>query len=134
MTSLKIFICATSILFGATSCKQKVAPETKTIDNQVVVEDSERAKIENPNTHFTKAEFTISGMTCAMGCAATIQKQLSKIKGVKSAKVNFEKELALVEYDDAQVNPELLTNAVTGVSKEYQVSDMKMVDTLLEEE
>ena len=134
MTSLKIFICATLILFGVTSCKQKVAPETKTINNQVVVEYSKRAKIENPNAHFTKAEFTISGMTCAMGCAATIQEQLSKMEGVKSAKVNFEKELALVEYDDTQVNPELLTKTVTGISKEYQVSEMKMVDTFSEKE
>lgn len=65
---------------------------------------------------------------------AIIQKQLSKMEGVKSAQVNFEKELALVEYDAAQVNPELLTKTVTDVSKEYQVSDMKMVNTFLEQE
>ena len=34
-------------------------------------------------------------MTCAMGCAKTIEKKMAKMDGVKMAKVDFEKELAM---------------------------------------
>jgi len=37
------------------------------------------------------ASFTISGMTCAIGCAKTIQDELSETDGVQKATVDFDK-------------------------------------------
>jgi len=45
-----------------------------------------------------KSEFKIAGMHCA-SCAATIEKNLSKLKGIKSASVNFATESAQIEHD-----------------------------------
>lgn len=41
----------------------------------------------------------ISGMTCEIGCAKTIQSKLSKKEGVLSAKVIFKDSLANIEFN-----------------------------------
>ncbi|MFK9119497.1 heavy metal translocating P-type ATPase [Peribacillus castrilensis] len=50
-----------------------------------------------------KAEFDISGMTCA-ACANKIEKRLNKLNGVQNATVNFALESALVEYNPDEVS------------------------------
>ncbi|MDP1419092.1 heavy metal translocating P-type ATPase [Peribacillus simplex] len=50
-----------------------------------------------------KAEFDISGMTCA-ACANRIEKRLNKLDGVQNATVNFALESALVEYNPDEVS------------------------------
>jgi len=67
-------------------------------------------------------------MTCEIGCAKTIEKKMSKMEGVKSAKVDFDRKLAMVEYNEAKVTPNLLEETVTKVADIYKVSDMKAVD------
>jgi Cu+-exporting ATPase len=49
-----------------------------------------------------KAHIPITGMTCTT-CAATIEKGLAKMPGVKRAEVNFASEKASVEYDPSKV-------------------------------
>jgi Cu+-exporting ATPase len=58
------------------------------------------AKIEDLGYHIVadKAEFSISGMSCA-ACAARIEKALRKVPGVYNATVNFAAEKAAVEYN-----------------------------------
>jgi len=115
----------------ALSCKNNANPEIKTVQN-ASAEVKENTKTLDPNASYAKAEFTIDGMTCAVGCAAAIQKKISKMDGVKSAKVDFDKKLAMVEYDEAKVNPTLLTEEVAKVSETYRVSDMKTVENFTE--
>ena len=103
------------------SCKNEVKPEVKTVETETV-------KDLDPNATYAKAEFTIDGMTCAIGCAATIEKKIAKMEGVKSSKVDFDKKLAMVEYDEAKVTPTLLTETVSSVADIYKVSNMKKVD------
>ncbi len=50
-----------------------------------------------------KAHIPITGMTCAT-CAATIQKGLGHMPGVKQAEVNLASEKASVEYDPGRVD------------------------------
>jgi len=47
-----------------------------------------------------KAVIPVKGMTC-VNCAAAIQKDISKLVGVKSANVNYANEKAVVEFDPA---------------------------------
>lgn len=74
------------------------------------------------------ASFTIKGMTCAIGCAKTIQEELIGLDGVKTATVDFEKELATVSYDKTVLTPEELTKVVeaTADGKTYKVSNVKL--------
>ena len=73
------------------------------------------------------ASFRIDGMTCAIGCAGTIQKKLSEMNGVQKATVDFDKKEATVEFDAEVLTPEKLTKAVetTGDGETYKVSGMK---------
>ncbi len=73
------------------------------------------------------ASFKIDGMTCAIGCAKTIEKKLSKMDGVQKATVDFDKKQATVEFDATIQTPEKLTKAVeiTGDGETYKVSGMK---------
>ena len=73
------------------------------------------------------ASFNIEGMTCAVGCAKTIQEELTALDGVQTAKVDFDKKLATVTFDKTVQNPENLTKVVqeTGDGKTYKVSNMK---------
>lgn len=111
------------LAFMLVSCDNKTKPEIKTI----AVETVSKKQL-NPNATYAKAEFTVSGMTCAIGCAASIEKKISKMEGVTYAKVDFDKKLAMVEYDVDKVNPVALEKTVTNVADIYKVSNMKTVD------
>jgi len=52
-----------------------------------------------------KKQFKVSGMTCA-NCALTIEKSVGKMKGVKSAAVNFASEKLALELDPSIVSEE----------------------------
>ena len=131
MKNFKNIIVASALLLALTSCKDKAEPEVKTVD--VEVDAKEVAKTLDPNATYAKVEFGIEGMTCAMGCAKTIEKKMAKMDGVKSAKVDFDKRMAMVEYDEAKVSPEALEQTVTKVGEVYKVKDMKVVDDFTKE-
>ena len=73
------------------------------------------------------ASFTIEGMTCAVGCAKTIEKELSNLEGVEKATVDFDKKIATVTFDKTLQNSENLTKTVqqTGDGKTYKTSNVK---------
>ena len=106
------------------SCKNEANPEVKTVE---IENASQTTKEVDPNATYAKAEFTIEGMTCAIGCAKTIEKKIAGMDGVKSATVDFDRKLAMVEYNDAKVSPATLEETVTKVADVYKVSDMKTV-------
>ena len=124
MKTFQNIIVVILITLFAFSCKNETKPEIKTIEVETAVEATKL----DPNATYAKAEFTIEGMTCQIGCAATIQKKISKMDGVKSATVSFDKKLAMVEYNEAKVTPTSLKETVTKVADIYKVSNMKTVD------
>jgi copper chaperone CopZ len=58
----------------------------------------------------------ISGMTCEIGCAKTIQSKLSKKEGVLGAKVIFTDSIANIEYDTNKTSKEDLIAFVSGIA------------------
>ncbi|MGB1211215.1 MAG: heavy-metal-associated domain-containing protein [Lacinutrix venerupis] len=128
MKSFKHTLVLIAIAAVTFSCKNETEPEVKTAPNATeTAEVTKKAEI-NPNAKLAKAEFKIEGMTCAMGCAKTIEKKMAKMEGVKSATVDFDRELAMVEYDEAKVTHESLKNTVTSVSDTYSVKNMNTVE------
>ena len=116
--SLLAFGLASTLLF---SCKDTASkPITGTDETNSKKEVSVAAK---PET----ASFKIDGMTCAMGCAKTIENKLSKMNGVQKATVDFDKKQATVEFDAAVITPEKLTKTVEtiGDGETYKVSGMQ---------
>ena len=125
MSTLKNIVMIAVLALVFVACKNETTPEVKTVD----VEVKEAKKELDPNATYAKAEFNIKGMTCEIGCAKTIEKKLAKMEGVKSAKVDFENELAMVEYDEAKVTTTSLEETVTKTADTYTVTNMKTVET-----
>lgn len=103
------------------SCKD--AANKPAAQNEETSAKKEVAVAAQPET----ANFKIDGMTCAIGCARTIEEKLSKMDGVQKATVDFDKKQATVEFDGAVLTPEKLSKAVesTGDGETYKVSEMK---------
>ena len=129
MKRLKNVIAILSIAAIFTACKNDATPEVVTVENEAIETTNDAVAELDPNATYAKAEFTIEGMTCAMGCAKTIEKKMAKLEGVKSAKVDFEKKLAMVEYDEAKVSTETLEEVVKKSGDMYSVTDMKTVES-----
>ncbi|TVZ56599.1 heavy-metal-associated domain-containing protein [Lutibacter sp. Hel_I_33_5] len=63
-----------------------------------------------------KVSLNISGMTCEIGCAKTIQSKLSKKAGVLEAKVVFKDSIANIEYDANKTSKKDLIAFVDGIA------------------
>lgn len=62
----------------------------------------------------TTVELKVEGMTC-QGCVRSVEKKLSGVPGVESAKVDLVAGKASVSYDDAKVQPGQLIGAVEQI-------------------
>ena len=111
-----------SLLFAG--CKEKTIETTTSFSTET---SAPKAKKEITAANLQKASFTIEGMTCAIGCAKTIQEELSGLEGVQTATVDFDKKLATVSFDKTKQTPESLTKVVQAIGdgKTYTVSNMK---------
>ena len=123
MKYLKNILSITFALITFYSCKTDGKVEIKTI--KIALEKTNQKL--DPNAIYSKAEFSIKGMTCEMGCAKTIEKKLAKMDGMKSAIVDFKNEHASVEYDVAKVNPASITKTVNAVSSVYSIENMQTI-------
>ncbi len=106
------------------SCKEKTNKPVTASSTEAI---APKVKKEIAAANLQKASFTIDGMTCAIGCAKTIEEELNGLDGVKTAKVDFDKKLATISFDKTILTPEIITKVVqaTGDGKTYKVSNMK---------
>ncbi|MDF1673384.1 MAG: heavy metal-associated domain-containing protein [Vicingaceae bacterium] len=69
------------------------------------------------------ADYAIDGMVCAMGCAKTIQDELSSTNGVASCDVNYEEKTAHIEFDESQLTElEIIALIESLADGKYKVS------------
>lgn len=120
MKNLKNIGLALLMTLSLTSCKQEnkevAAEETK----KEAVSEADLAKMQT-------ASFTIDGMTCAMGCAKTIENKLAEQEGVGQAVVDFDTKIATVKFDAEKQSLESLTKTIEGVAggDSYKVTESK---------
>jgi copper ion binding protein len=62
----------------------------------------------------TKLDLKVEGMTCG-GCVRSVERKLSKVAGVESARVDLAAGKATVEYDDARAQADQLIAAVEQI-------------------
>ena len=120
MKNLKNIGLALLMTLSLASCKQEnkevAAEETK----KEAVSEADLAKMQT-------ASFTIDGMTCAMGCAKTIENKLAEQEGVGQAVVDFDTKIATVKFDAEKQSLESLTKTIEGVAggDSYKVTESK---------
>ncbi|QTE24130.1 heavy-metal-associated domain-containing protein [Polaribacter cellanae] len=98
----KIVIAVVIASFTLVGCKSE---NTKTTEKTEVV----AAKQQMVALH-------ISGMTCEIGCAKTIQSKLSKKEGVLEAKVIFKDSVANIQFDANKTSKKDLIAFVDGIA------------------
>jgi copper chaperone CopZ len=115
-------ITLASLLF--VGCKQKTKEAVATSMTET---NTPKVKKEITSSNLQNASFRIDGMTCAIGCAKTIEEELNGLDGVQKASVDFEKKSATISFDKTILTPENIKKVVeaTGDGKTYKVSNMK---------
>ena len=71
---------------------------------------------ENKEIQKETVALAISGMTCEIGCAKTIQSKLSKKEGVLEAKVVFTDSIANIKYDANTTSKKELIAYISGIA------------------
>ena len=90
---VKIVFASLAIIFLISSCSETTAQSADVI--QEVVKNSIMA-------------MGIEGMTCAMGCARSIETELKNVDGVSNAVVDFESATASIEFNPGLVSEDRL--------------------------
>jgi copper chaperone CopZ len=114
-----LFSLTLLVAFTFTACKEEV----KKLEKQEAPQELAEAKMES-------VSLNISGMTCEIGCAKTIQSKLSKKEGVAAVKVIFSDSIATVEFDANKTSSEDLITFINGIAGGdlYTASEMKTAD------
>jgi len=117
-----VTIVLTSVLF--VGCKEI---ETEMAAKETAITEAPKVKKEIAAANLQTASFSVEGMTCAVGCAKTIQEDLTALDGVQKATVDFDTKLATVTFDKTVQTPAKLTTVVEAAAdgKTYKVSKMK---------
>ena len=97
MKTKKILFFVAFAFFILIGCKNESQKETLAVNKQNV-------------------SLAISGMTCEIGCAKTIQSKLSKKEGVLNANVIFKDSTATVEFDTNKTSKKDLIAFVDGIA------------------
>ena len=120
MKNLKNIGLALLIMLSFASCKQENKEVAKEEIKKEAFTEADLAKMQT-------ASFTIDGMTCAMGCAKTIENKLTEQAGVGQAVVDFETKIATVKFDAEKQSLESLTKTIEGVAggDSYKVTESK---------
>ena len=121
MKKVILIVAALVFCLSIISCKQKTAESISEKENS-----SSMPKKEIKLANLEKTSFSIEGMTCAIGCAKTIQEELSGLDGVQDAIVDFDKKRATIRFDKTIQTLENLIKVVekTGDGKTYTVSKL----------
>jgi len=97
MKSKKILFSVAFAFFIIIGCKNEAKKETLAVNKQNI-------------------SLAISGMTCEIGCAKTIQSKLSKKEGVLNANVIFKDSIATIEFDTNKTSKKDLIAFVGGIA------------------
>lgn len=120
---ISLFALAAVLLTGCKDTSKDGNIETGTPADSTVTDS---AMVKETAANLEKTSFKIDGMTCAVGCAATIESKLAGLEGVQEAKVDFEKKEATISFDPAKQTPEKLVQTVEKIADgAYKVSDVK---------
>ena len=117
-SKLLLTFALAGLLFASCKNEEKNTETAATTEAPALKKEIAAANLE-------AASFEIEGMTCAMGCAATIEKKLAEMDGVKEARVDFETKKATISFDKTVHTQESLTKIVEAVAdgKTYKVSN-----------
>ncbi len=82
------------------------------------------ATVEVLSENLIVADYSVEGMVCAMGCAATIQEELTGMNGISSCEVDFETGKTHIEFDKSQLKEKDIIAKIESLADgKYKVSE-----------
>jgi copper chaperone CopZ len=84
--------------------------------------DTEKQIIVVDKSDIKKAEFKISGMTCA-GCEEHVNHEVNKLNGIVNSKASYKNGNAIIEFDKTKTNEEEIEKAINATG--YKVTNKK---------
>ncbi len=119
MKNLKISVLGLFLLITFTSCKNT--------ESNAVVEQKTATKKITVATKPQTASIKIEGMTCAIGCAKTIEENLSNVDGVQKAVVDFDTKMATINFDADKISDQDLVKTIetSADGKTYKVAGVE---------
>ena len=119
------FFIILSIVF-LWGCQNKLVP--KVIEVPISQESPKKIEALGEKAY---AKLSIEGMTCAIGCAVTIEKKLQRTSGIVSAKVDFESNTGWVTYDATMLNLDGISSVVKSTGTSYSVSKIISLESII---
>ena len=119
------FFIILSIVF-LWGCQNKLVP--KVIEVPISQESPKKIEALGKKAY---AKLSIEGMTCAIGCAVTIEKKLQRTSGIVSAKVDFETNTGWVTYDATMLNLDKISSVVKSTGASYSVSKIISLESII---
>ena len=119
------FFIILSIVF-LWGCQNKLVP--KVIEVPISQESPKKIEALGEKAY---AKLSIEGMTCAIGCAVTIEKKLQRTYGIVSAKVDFETNTGWVTYDATMLNLDKISSIVKSTGASYSVSKIISLESII---
>lgn len=96
----------------------------------VATETSIIERVIDGNENSTVAFMSIEGMSCEIGCARYINKNLSKTEGVLASEIDFEGNLAKVSFDPEKISAKDLAGIVNKLNDgQYKVLSVEVEQT-----
>lgn len=122
MKKIDFWLFLSGLLFlTITACNNNKTPKTTILERTVEA-------LEVPFKKAQSMSMNIEGMVCAVGCAATIEKNLNQTAGIKNAKVDFETQKAILIFDAEVLTPKEVTQVVLYTGEAYSVKDFELLD------
>ena len=122
--SFPFFIILSIVLLGG--CQNKLTP--KVIEVPISQESPKKIEALGEKAY---AKLSIEGMTCAIGCAVTIEKKLQRTSGIVSAKVDFETNTGWVTYNTTMLNLDKISSVVKSTGASYSVSKIISLESII---
>lgn len=119
------FFIILSIVF-LWGCQNKLVP--KVIEVPISQESPKKIEALGEKAY---AKLSIEGMTCAIGCAVTIENKLQRTYGIVSAKVDFETNTGWVTYDATMLNLDGISSVVKSTGTSYSVSKIISLESTI---
>ncbi|WP_165003428.1 MULTISPECIES: copper chaperone CopZ [unclassified Enterococcus] len=67
-----------------------------------------------------KQQFSIEGMSCNH-CVARVEEAVNALPGIQKVKVNLKKSNGVVKFDESQVQPETICQAINDLGYKAEV-------------
>ena len=114
--------CGDFVGVGKQAESIEIPSSEKKIKTEVLAENKVEVKME------------VEGMTCAMGCAKSIEDKVGDLDGVVASSVNFEDKIATFEFDKTTTSPEKIQEFIGNIHDgQYSAKPVENEDANSEE-